>query len=77
MQCTVMTKAEYYRLTATTARSSSVTHNLRIENMQHNIVWWILGIVGISTVSVFVFGTIFFCHGMYATKGRYENAPGA
>ncbi|KAH7729128.1 Protein T19D7.7 [Aphelenchoides avenae] len=76
MQCTVMTKAEYYRLLATTPKTSAVTHNLRIEKMQHNIFWWILGIVSISTVSVFVFGTIFFCHGMYATKGRYENAPG-
>jgi t-SNARE complex subunit (syntaxin) len=57
-------------------RQNQTQVDLRRESIKHHIGVWIASIVIVSTIVVFVFGTIFYCHGMRATKGRFENIPG-
>jgi hypothetical protein len=37
---------------------------------------WIAGPIVLSAIVVFILGTVFYCHGMRATKGRFEHIPG-
>lgn len=57
-------------------RQNQTQVGLRRESIRQHIGLWTVGIVIISAIVVFIFGTIFYCHGMRATKGRFENIPG-
>lgn len=73
-QCTVLTKSEYERLHAKKAKHSGELRGKK--HIRENIVLWIALLVFLSTMSVLFFGTIFYRHGMKATKGRFEMIPG-
>jgi hypothetical protein len=74
----VLTKSEYARLYAT-PKPMGPHDSLKfagIRQIRDHLLVWILALVLLSTMSVLFFGTIFFCHGIKATKGRFELTPG-
>uniref|UniRef100_A0A915D6W9 Lipase_GDSL domain-containing protein n=1 Tax=Ditylenchus dipsaci TaxID=166011 RepID=A0A915D6W9_9BILA len=77
-QCTVITKSEYARMHATPAPKNDLNkekmHGRDI--LREHFVLWVIILVVLSTISVGILGTVFFCHGMKATKGRFETIQG-
>ncbi|CAD5211845.1 unnamed protein product [Bursaphelenchus okinawaensis] len=77
--CTIMTLAEFNRreeqkkVTATVILSGI---DDRRRTIREHVVLYIIGPVVLSAAAVIILGTIFYCHGMKQTKGRFENAPG-
>lgn len=75
-----MTKTEYERLHATTFIPKNISYKLPITgghgNFRQYPLIWIASLITLSTIFVVGFGTIFFCHGMNATKGRFEVLEG-
>uniref|UniRef100_A0A914P5B7 Uncharacterized protein n=1 Tax=Panagrolaimus davidi TaxID=227884 RepID=A0A914P5B7_9BILA len=75
--CVTMTISEYERVFATTpAADKAITINYRLQSLQDHLGWYIGVAIFLCTVSVFSLGTIFYCHGLKQTKGRFENVQG-
>ncbi|CAJ0586579.1 unnamed protein product, partial [Mesorhabditis spiculigera] len=73
--CTIQTEFEYQQYLANTP-SPSTPRPTRVETMQRNLGTIIVSVTALSICSVSILGTIFYCHGLRATKGRFENVQG-
>ncbi|KAE9551266.1 hypothetical protein FO519_005523 [Halicephalobus sp. NKZ332] len=75
--CNTITLQEYNRRRATTPKPGlSATVNPKRQAIQNNVGWYIGVIVMFSATSVFILGTVFYCHGLHQTKGRFDNIQG-
>ncbi|TMS35434.1 hypothetical protein L596_002840 [Steinernema carpocapsae] len=78
-QCALMTNEDYERLYQHKPQEQNSTSrplSPRREFMQRNIGLVISFIVALSSISVLAFATIFYLHGLKATKGRFEVIQG-
>ncbi|KAI6179279.1 hypothetical protein M3Y98_00593300 [Aphelenchoides besseyi] len=78
--CSITTLDEYKRLRKLEEenkpkRNQTLSEIRREEIRQHIGVWIIVPIV-LSAIIVFIFGAIFYYHGMKASIGRFEHVPG-
>ncbi|CAD5216003.1 unnamed protein product [Bursaphelenchus xylophilus] len=77
--CTIMTLDEFNRRqdekrTTPTLILTGVDDRRR--SIREHVVLYVIGPVLLSGATVVILGTVFYCHGMKQTKGRFENAPG-
>ncbi|KAK0395729.1 hypothetical protein QR680_001401 [Steinernema hermaphroditum] len=78
-QCLTMTNEDYGRLyqnIPTEKNSTTKPTDARREFMQRNIILVIGALVFVSTLSVATLATMFYIHGLKATKGRFDMIQG-
>ncbi|KAI6196562.1 hypothetical protein M3Y94_01124300 [Aphelenchoides besseyi] len=79
-KCSITTLDEYKRLRkveeANKPKRNQTLTEIRRDEIRQHIGFWIIVPIVLSAIVVFIFGAIFYCHGMKATKGRFENVPG-
>ncbi|PAV60381.1 hypothetical protein WR25_23567 [Diploscapter pachys] len=70
--CSIMTEDDYQKIVHPTLPpnvTTPVPHHQRIANH----MGFVIGLVVVlALISVSIFGTIFYCHGLNATRGRFE-----
>ncbi|CAP28020.1 LOW QUALITY PROTEIN: Protein CBG08129 [Caenorhabditis briggsae] len=69
--CTILTE-EKWRKQNIIAKEHKTGKEARQEVIRTNLAGVIAVILGLSMLSVFIFGTYFYCHGLKATKGRFD-----
>ncbi|CAI2355577.1 unnamed protein product [Caenorhabditis sp. 36 PRJEB53466] len=69
--CTTITEDEWQKQHAL-VHEHKTGKEARQEAIRTNLLGVILAILGLSILSVLGFGTYFYCHGMKATKGRFD-----
>ncbi|KAI1727923.1 phospholipase B1, membrane-associated [Ditylenchus destructor] len=76
--CVVITKSEYNRIHSTKSPDLEKTEQaiLGNVNIREHFFLWVFMLILLSTCSVLSLGTVFFCHGMRQTKGRFEQIQG-
>ncbi|CAJ0945708.1 unnamed protein product, partial [Mesorhabditis belari] len=73
--CTITTEFEFQQFLA--ALPAPVTMRpTRVEAMQKHLGTIIIVVVLLCFLSVTTLGTVFYCHGLKATKGRFESVQG-
>ncbi|CAO4382865.1 unnamed protein product [Caenorhabditis nigoni] len=69
--CTIITEEEWRKQTII-AKEHKTGKEARQEVIRTNLAGVIAVILGLSMLSVLIFGTYFYCHGLKATKGRFD-----
>uniref|UniRef100_A0A1I7U7J0 Lipase_GDSL domain-containing protein n=1 Tax=Caenorhabditis tropicalis TaxID=1561998 RepID=A0A1I7U7J0_9PELO len=69
--CSIMTE-DTWQKQMTKLKEQRTGKQARQEVIRTNLVGVICAILGLSMLSVLIFGTYFYCHGMKATKGRFD-----